>query len=132
MRDNRSNIKVVPVIEPGVHSGKAEGKAVDTAGYDSLTFVVAVAGETVPLFPAAAKVTVTPSIPAPEAEVTRAATGWGRASPASPVCRLPEETLMAVGVGGGPTSPPSPPPQAAKNPASPRDARQAREERNCP
>jgi len=40
MRDNRSNIKVVPVIEPGVYSGKAEGKAVDTAGYDSLTFSV--------------------------------------------------------------------------------------------
>jgi hypothetical protein len=48
MRDNRNNIKFVSVIEPGVFSGKAEGKAVDTAGYDSLTFVIAVAGENNP------------------------------------------------------------------------------------
>jgi hypothetical protein len=43
MRDNRSNIKVVLVIEPGVYSGKAEGQAVDTAGYDSLTFAISMA-----------------------------------------------------------------------------------------
>jgi hypothetical protein len=43
MRDNRSNIKVVPVIEPGVYSGKASGQAVDTAGYDSLTFAISMA-----------------------------------------------------------------------------------------
>jgi hypothetical protein len=48
MRDIRSNIKVVPVIEPGVYPGKSEGKAVDTAGYDSLTFAIAMgeAGKT--------------------------------------------------------------------------------------
>lgn len=40
MRDMRNSIKIVPVIEPGVYSGKATGATVDTAGFDSLTFAI--------------------------------------------------------------------------------------------